>query len=85
MDLGIVSLTLGNSCLPFAHRLVGDVEPVGQLPLGQPPLFSQLGHKGPELDVVQEDRSFLFPVIIGETREKGNLRKVEWARRGERE
>ena len=35
MDLGIVSLTLGNSPLPFAHRRLGDEEAVGEFLLGQ--------------------------------------------------
>ena len=43
-----ISLTLGNSRLPLAHRLVGNVELFRQLPLGPPLLLPQPGHKGPE-------------------------------------
>lgn len=53
-----ISLTLGNTGLPLAHRLVGDVEAVGQLLLSDIFFFAQMGHKLPELDVVQGARSF---------------------------
>lgn len=33
---GVVSLTMGNSPLPLADRRLGDEEPVGEFPLGEP-------------------------------------------------
>ena len=53
-----ISLTLGNTRLPLAHRFVGDVEPLRQLLLGEILFLAELGHKAAELDVVQGNRSF---------------------------
>ena len=44
-----ISLTLGNSPLPLAHRLGGHVEGLGELPLGQPLLLPGLGNEPPGL------------------------------------
>ena len=46
------------SSLPLAHRLVGHMEPVRQLSLGQALLPPKLGYKLSKLRVVQENRSF---------------------------
>ena len=46
--IDVVSLTLGNSPLPLAHRLVRHIEPVGQLPLGHSLFPAQLGHERSE-------------------------------------
>lgn len=54
----VMSLSIGKAGLPLAHRLVGDVEAVGQLLLSDIFFFAQMGHKLPELDVVQGARSF---------------------------
>ena len=37
--IDVVSLTLGNSPLPLADRRLGDEEPVGEFPLGEPQLL----------------------------------------------
>lgn len=54
----VMSLSIGKASLPFAHRLVGDVEPLRQLLLGEILFLAELGHKAAELDVVQENRPF---------------------------
>ena len=41
MDLGIVSLTLGNSGFPLGDGLVAHVQSLRQIALGQPPLLAQ--------------------------------------------
>ena len=46
--IDVVSLTLGNSPLPFAHRFIRDIQPFGQRPLGQPLLLPQDGQEGAE-------------------------------------
>lgn len=40
-----ISLTLGNSSLPFADSFVGDEQPFGQLALGEALFFPQPGKK----------------------------------------
>ena len=57
---GVVSLTMGNSSLPFGHGLVCDIEPVCQLFLGQALFFPQLGHKGPKAYVIHGMTSLIF-------------------------
>ena len=52
---GVVSLTMGNSALPFAHRLVGDVQRLGQLLLGQALPLALFGDKSTEKLFVQSD------------------------------
>ena len=38
---GVVSLTMGNSALPFADRFVAHAQPAGQLELGQTQLTAE--------------------------------------------
>lgn len=45
---GMVSLTMGNPPLPFAHGGVGDEETLGKFLLGHPQLFPALEKEGPE-------------------------------------
>lgn len=52
---GVVSLTMGNSALPFAHRLVGDVQRLGQLLLSQTLPLALFGDKSTEKLFVQSD------------------------------
>ena len=47
--IDVVSLTLGNSALPLAHRLGGHVEGLGELLLSQPPIPPGLGDQRPRL------------------------------------
>ena len=54
----VMSLSIGKARLPLAHRLVGDMEPLRQLLLGEILFLAELGHKAAELDVVQGNRSF---------------------------
>ena len=42
----MVSLTMGNSPLPFAHGGVGDKELLGEFLLGQAQLFAPLEDEG---------------------------------------
>ena len=46
---------MGNSALPFAHSLVGDVQRLGQLLLGQALPPALLGHESAEKLFVQSD------------------------------
>ena len=50
---GVVSLTMGNSPLPFAYRFIRDKQHLGQVALGQPALPPQLGQKPPEAALIQ--------------------------------
>lgn len=49
---GVVSLTMGNSVLPFGHRLIGYMEHIRQLRLRQPLIKSGFPDKFSEFDVV---------------------------------
>lgn len=46
MGCFLISFCLGNTAFPFADRLVADVQPLGQLALGQPMLVAQGGNQG---------------------------------------
>ena len=52
VDLGIVSLTLGNSSFPFADSFIADSNQLGELPLGQTLLLAQPRHKGAKPRVI---------------------------------
>ena len=53
-----ISLTLGNTRLPLAHRLVGDKKPLRQLLL-RPALFlSEAGYEGAEFSLVEFVHAF---------------------------
>ena len=72
---GVVSLTMGNSALPFAHRLVRHMQQLCQLPLGQALPFSLFGHKGAEGLFVQSDH---LAVIVAGGAENATDRRFTW-------
>ena len=61
--LGVVSLTMGNSPLPLAHRPVGHMQPLPQFLLGQLHLFALRGDQAADLFVVHSRTSLSVPNI----------------------
>ena len=67
---GVVSLTMGNSPLPFAYRLIGNKQALRQLFLRHSALPPQPGHKGAEsclVNLVHSVSSF-GPILGGGAR-----------------
>ena len=56
---GVVSLTMGNSPLPFGNRFVRNIEPLSQLFLGKPFFFAAEGHKAAELRFINRKHRFI--------------------------
>ena len=75
---GLQQLQVGKplSGLPFAYRLVGDMEAVGQLQLGHLMFFSQLSDKCSELNVFHiQHGSFLVPPLCLHPPQKATYEK----------
>ena len=64
VDLGIVSLTLGNSGFPLAHSLVRDKELFRQRLLGHAIFLAQGCHKGAKFPFVQFSHGFHLALIV---------------------
>ena len=72
---GVVSLTMGNSPLPFADGLVRHVQLLRQLPLGHVPFFPSLGDESAQHFSIHGITS-AFMVAKGSL--PRNRRSVEW-------
>lgn len=77
VDLGIVSLTLGNSTLPLGDGLVADRKLLRQLPLGQSLTLSLGGDESSDFELIHSLPPFLFTFSLTKKRPHFHPRRIE--------